>query len=225
MNHDVLIAIADDDRLMVSLLEDYLNRCAELCVIITASGGEELMAKLNEAKELPDVLLIDLKMKGIGGIETIEQVKERFDTIKIIVISAYYKHSFSGFLFKTGASAFLPKGISPSELQFIIKTVYWTDVYLMKDQINDMRSQIDSRSPKPILDTSNELSQREVEVLKLICLQKTAKEIGEKLFITTKTVEGHKNNLFIKTGAKNIAGLVIYAIQQNILDVKELPMV
>ena len=69
------------------------------------------------------------------------------------------------------------------------------------------------------------LSEREVEVLRLICLQKTAKEIGDELYITQRTAEGHKNNLFAKTGAKNIAGLVIYAIQNQIINVSDLPMI
>jgi DNA-binding CsgD family transcriptional regulator len=76
-----------------------------------------------------------------------------------------------------------------------------------------------------VLNDESELSERETEVLRLICQQKTAKEIGDIMFITQRTAEGHKNNLFAKTGAKNIAGLVIYAIQHNIIRVDELPII
>ena len=88
-----------------------------------------------------------------------------------------------------------------------------------------LREQISHKSPKPTLIEKNKLTEREVEVLKLICFQKTAKEIGEKLFITPRTVEGHKNNLFIKTEARNIAGLVIYAIQNNYIEPNEIPLI
>jgi DNA-binding CsgD family transcriptional regulator len=84
--------------------------------------------------------------------------------------------------------------------------------------------QISGKSPRPDMN-ENSLSEREVEILKLICQQKTAKEIGDQLFITQRTVEGHKNNLFVKTGAKNIAGLVIYALQHRIIQIEELPLI
>lgn len=76
-----------------------------------------------------------------------------------------------------------------------------------------------------MLNEESELSTREIEVLKLICQQKTAKEIGELLFISPKTVEGHRNSLFVKTGVKNVVGLVIYALQHNIIGIDDLPVI
>ena len=200
----IQIAITDDDSLIAQLLEGFLNQCENLNVLFTACNGLDLIEQLKETEEQPDILLLDLKMEGMDGIETTQYIRSNHPSIKIIVISSHYQNSFLGFLFKTGASAFVPKGISPVLLKEIIERVHNTGVYFMDDQIDSIREQIYSKAPRPDLNNTNELSERETEVLKLLCMQKTAKEIGEALFITPRTVEGHKNNLFVKTGAKNI---------------------
>lgn len=219
----ILIAITEDDRLIADLLQDYLNNCEGYKVLFTTSDGHSLISKLAACATLPDVVLLDLKMAGMDGIATTKYLKIHFPSIKIIVISSHYKRTFLKFMFKTGASAFVPKGISPVLLKNIIQTVHTKDFYFMDDQLEHMKQQITPKVSKSILMEVNELSERETEVLQLISMQKTAKEIGELLFITGRTVEGHKNNLFIKTGAKNIAGLVVYAIQHDLISIDQLP--
>ena len=217
------IAITDDDSLIAELLKNYLSRSGAFDVLFTAQDGRELIDKLNESKrQIPKVLLLDLKMKEMDGIETIQYLKVNFPSIKIIVISSYYQDSFTGFLIKTGACAFLPKEISPERIPAIIDAVNRHGVFFTDEQLLELRSQISSKTPKPMLNWEIDLSERETEVLKLICLQKTAKEIGEILFISSKTVEGHRNSLFIKTGVKNVVGLVIYAIQNKIIEIDHL---
>ena len=127
-----------------------------------------------------------------------------------------------GFMLKTGAAAFIPKGISPQELLKIVREVKQKGFYFQPDQLNIIREQVSAKSPEPNIHKKDVLSEREMEILKLICLQKTAKEIGEQLFIAQRTVEGHKNNLYLKTETKNIAGLAIYAIQNNLLKAEEI---
>lgn len=218
----IKIGITDDDALIVDLLKSFFSNQKEIEVMLTANSGDELK-NLLKSNIIPEVLLLDLKMKETDGIEITHFLKEHFPSIKIIVISSHYQNSFLGFMLKTGANAFLPKGISPIALTKIIHAVNETGVYFLDDQLEIVRQQISSRVPKPVFNDSL-LTEREKEVLKLICLQKTAKEIGELLFIAPRTVEGHKNNLFVKTGAKNIAGLVVYAIQHSILKIEELPL-
>ena len=222
---NIKIAITDDDALIVSLLEGYLKSVEGIEVLFTAGDGQMLLERLAEAEPLPDVLLLDLKMEGMDGIEAAEQVKSRFPQVKIIVISSHYQRMFMGFMLKTGVSAFLPKGISPVELVDIIKTVQRQGYFFKEEQLEALRTQISGKSPKPALNDEEMLSEREKEVLRLICCQKTAKEIADALFISQRTAEGHKNTLFAKTGAKNLAGLVIYAIQHNVIRVEELPLI
>lgn len=222
---NITIAITDDDALIVSLLNSYLQGIDGLDVVLTANSGEELLTGLRTIEMQPQIVLLDLKMSGMDGIEATHQLKDNYPDIKIIVISSHYQKLFMGFMIKTGVAAFLPKGISPVELVDIIRVVHRQGYYFKDDQIAVLREQIPVKVPKPMLQDDELLSEREVDVLKLICRQKTAKEIGELLFITQRTAEGHKNNLFAKTGAKNIAGLVIYAIQQGIIRVDELPVI
>ncbi|MEM9545267.1 MAG: response regulator transcription factor [Bacteroidota bacterium] len=219
----ITLALVDDDKLITKLLSDFLAAQENLNVLFTALGGKEFLDKINQSKTIPDILLLDLNMKEMTGIELTKIIRKEYPSIKIIVISSHYKRNFTGFMIKTGVSAFLPKGIAPYDLNDIIQEVYLKGVYFLDEQLEIIRSQISAKSPKPILNPKNLLTEREMEVLNLICRQKTAQEIGKELFVTKRTVEGHKNNLFSKTGTKNMAGLVIYAVQNELIDVNDLP--
>jgi DNA-binding NarL/FixJ family response regulator len=218
----IKLAILDDEALIVSLLSDFFNQQNETNVHFFNTDGDEFLKELSICKTLPEVLILDLKMKGKSGIEILEILKYDYPSIKTIVMSSHYKKSFMGFMLKMGVSAFIPKGISPHNLLKIVKEVNQKGFYFEPDQIDIIREQVATKIPKPELTDKINLSPREIEVLKLICLQKTAKEIGNELFITQRTVEGHKNNLFLKSDTKNIAGLAIYAIQNNIVQVEEI---
>lgn len=219
----ISIGIVDDDTLVARLLTDFFNISSDFNVIFNAVDGDDLINRLEIGAEMiPDILLLDLRMKGKNGVETIEYLRMNYASIKIIVISSYYQDSYTGFLFKSGVNAFVPKEVSPEYLREIIKVVYDQGYYFSQEQLLKLRQQISSKTPKPSVEDKLDLSSRELEVLKLICQQKTAKEIGDILNISTKTVEGHRGNLLLKTGVKNVVGLVIYALQNKILEVEEL---
>ncbi|NOQ72195.1 MAG: response regulator [Crocinitomix sp.] len=221
----ISIGIVDDDALIVNLLKNFLDGQEDMDVRLTASNGKDCLQKLKELDAVPEILLMDLKMDEMNGIETTQVLKKEYPNIKTIIISSHYKVSFMGFMLKTGVSAFAPKGISTKDLLLMIKEVKQRGYYFNPEQLEIIRDQLSSKFPKPVLEIENILSEREIDVLKLLCQQKTAKEIGEKLFITKRTVEGHKNNLFVKTGAKNVAGLVIYAVQNGIINADSLPII
>jgi len=221
----ISIGIVDDDALIVNLLKSFLEGQPDMDVILTASNGKNCVDQLKSAEVVPEILLMDLKMDEMNGIETTQLLKKDFPDIKTIIISSHYKVSFMGFMLKTGVCAFAPKGISTTELVMIIKEVHQRGYFFNNEQLEIIRDQLSSKFPRPVLEEENILSEREIDVLKLLCQQKTAKEIGEKLFITKRTVEGHKNNLFVKTGAKNVAGLVIYAVQNGIINPDSLPII
>lgn len=216
------LAILDDEVLIVSLLTDFFNQQSETSVCFYNTDGDEFLKELSICKTLPEVLILDLKMEGKTGVDILEILKKDYPSIKTIIMSSHYKKTFIGFVLKMGASAFIPKGISSTDLLEVIKEVDKKGFYFEPDQIDIIREQVAAKTPKPDLSNETNLSTREIEVLKLICLQKTAKEIGEELFITQRTVEGHKNNLFLKSETRNIAGLAIYAIQNNIVEVDEI---
>jgi len=225
-NKVITIGIADDDKLVSRLITDFLSESGNYKILFNVSDGEELKEVLGQSpSNIPEILLLDLRMKGTSGIDSIHYLKKHYPDIKIIVISSYYQDSLMGFLFKTGASAFISKDVSPEFIKQIINAVHIQGVYFTDEQVVKLREQISSKTPKPNWDFESELSKRELEVLKLICQQKTAKEIGEILFISTKTVEAHRNKLFVKTGVKNVVGLVIYALQHQLIEVNELPII
>ncbi|MGB5981309.1 MAG: response regulator transcription factor [Nonlabens sp.] len=221
----ITLSIVDDETLMVSLLSSFFDKQEEFNVIFKAESGEQLIQYLANAENaVPDILLLDINMKGMSGIDTIPQIKRLYPDLNVIVMSSHYKKNFTGFMLKTGVAAFLPKGISPFKLQEIILEVHEKGFYFMEEQLGVVRKQLSSRSPGPVLDKSQVLSDREIEVLELICQQKKAREIADQLSITHRTVEGHKKHLFAKTETKNIAGLVIFAIQNGLVDLDSMTL-
>jgi len=220
----IKVAIADDEELFVQLLENFLNKQAHLTCIMTALSGEELLKQIEKSPEKPTIVLLDLRMKNLDGAETVSKLKDRYPAIKCIVISSHYQKSFMGYMLRAGVNAFIPKGISPANLLKVVDSVSQKGFYFLEEQVETMRSQIKTQAPKPKLKLEEEFTEREREVLTLLCQQYTAKEIADKLFVSKRTVESHKDNLFAKTGARNLAGLVIYAIQNQLVNQEDLPM-
>lgn len=221
----IRIALVDDDILLLKLMHTFFESRESFEVLFSCDNGREFFEKLENPDLVPDVVLVDLKMAGLTGIDITERLRSDYPSIQVIILSSHYKISHIGFMFKTGASAFLPKGVSPDQLLEIVRKVAEQGYYFDQDQVVNMRSQISSKLAPPNLNDKELLSERELEIIRLICEQRTAKEIADILFITTRTVEGHKNNMFAKTGAKNIAGLVIYAIQNKLVDESSLPLI
>lgn len=217
----IKIGIVDDDYLIVDLMTKFLQEQQNCDILFSKTSGQEAIDFLAQAEELPHILLIDLKMKEMNGVELTQFIKHNYPELSVIIISSHYQDSFLSFMIKHGVAAFLPKGISLSKLIDVINEVNKHGFYLLPTQIEVLRNQIPlSNSAAQFL--SEGITEREIEILKLIAMQNTAKEIGELLFISTRTVEGHKNNLFLKTGTKNIAGLVLYAIQKKILNPQDI---
>ncbi len=221
----IKLALVDDDYLIVTLLKSFFNQNHSTKVVYDTTDGYELFNFLEKNQsDVVDILLLDLKMKTIDGLEVLKNVKTTNPDLKVIVISSHYQDSSIGFMTKEGVAGFLPKGMSPFELLEIIKHVHKNGFYLNKDQMEILREQISSKVSKPLIGSDDLLTERENEIIKLLCQQKTAKEIGELLFITQRTVEGHKNNLFSKIGVRNVAGLIVYALQKHIVTLEELSL-
>jgi len=222
----IKLAIVDDDFLIVSLLKSFFTKNNDIEVVFDTVDGNELFKYFEDPNQNKlDVLLLDLKMKTIDGLEVLKVIKQKSPETKVIIISSHYQDNSVGFMVKEGVSAFLPKGISPFELIEIIKHINQVGFYFNTKQMEVLREQISTKVPKPLINNDDCLTDREVEIVRLLCFQKTAKEIGEILFITQRTVEGHKNNIFSKIGVKNVAGLIIYALQKQIVNLDELTVV
>jgi DNA-binding NarL/FixJ family response regulator len=219
--NNIRLTIVENDKLIANLLRDFLSEIPNFEVAHLFYDGASFLENL-ESSTLTDILLIDLKMPNVSGVDVIEEIKRQGLDIKIVVLSSFYDPNYLGFVFKLGVNAFLPKEIDKDALIQVIQAVHENGYYFDQNQMQVLQEQMRSKVSNIPLDKKDALTSREIEVLKLICHQMTAKEIGEKLFISTKTVETHKSNLLYKTGARNISGLIIFAAQNGFIDPDEI---
>ncbi|KFF15681.1 response regulator transcription factor [Flavobacterium hydatis] len=216
MKTTVKIILVDDEILFRKGILFLLEREENLEVIFEASDGTELISFLERSSDQPDIIIIDLKMPILNGVESTKIIHRKFPEVKVIALTSYDTKSFVANMIQVGAVSYLIKNATPKDLIFTINEVN-TRGYYYNDRVLKIIHEIAKagKNTRCNLDT-NFLSTREIEVLRLICLQKSTAEIAEELFISPRTVEGHRNNLLLKTESRNTAGLVVYAIQNDI---------
>ena len=214
----IKIGITDDATLFRKGLNFLLEDYDDIEVILEAMHGQDLLDKLAVASIQPDILVLDLQMPVLDGIETAKILKEEYPDIKIIILSTHYNKAFILNMVEIGATAYLPKDADPEEFMLTIRKVYENGFHYNKNVWKIIQDHM-SRREKIRPSFMPYLTKREIEVLQLICEQQTASEIAEKLFISPRTVEGHRTNLLQKLNCRNIAGLVAYAIQNQLVEV------
>jgi len=215
------IIIADDEQLFRDGMKFLLNREANFNILFEAENGKELVNFISTTEEFPDIILMDLKMPEMNGIEATKIIHKTHPDIKTIALTSYDGRSFITNMINVGASSYLLKNTSPKTVIHTINEVYEKGFYYDEKVLKIIHENIISSDGKRIKSDLDKklLSKREIDVLELICEQHTTSEIAEKLFISPRTVEGHRNNLLLKTQSKNVAGLVIYGIQKKIIEI------
>ena len=213
----IRLAIADDykifrDGLKVGMCED-----ENLEVVLEAENGQELLTALK--KTTVDVILMDLKMPVMDGMEATKEVRKHFPDVKILVVTMYDDEKFIIHLMENGANGYLLKNAEPDEIIKAIYTVVETGYYF-NDLVNKalLKRLVMKGNLKPSFNNNIEFTERELEVLKLICEEKTAVEIGKEIFLSPRSVEGIRERLIDKIGVRNTAGLVIFALKQGIIN-------
>jgi DNA-binding NarL/FixJ family response regulator len=215
----ILLGIADDHVLFRKGLKEILEHDGRYRVIIEASDGKELIDKVDE--QYPDIILMDLKMKGMDGMEATKILKDKYEDIKIIALSMFDDSRFIKHLFELGANGYLLKNTAPEEMFNALKQVYEVDYYFTPKISRIIAEGISKKMKgKPALEAGETISTREKEVLSLICRGMTTAEIAEKLFISSRTVEGHRQHLLEKTDTKNSAALVAWAYRNGVVEVQ-----
>lgn len=222
MTDKIKIILSDDEELFRKGILFLLQREPNFEIIFEASNGEELVEYLINSNNYPDIILMDLKMPLLNGVEATKIIHKKFPSIKTIALTSYNTQSFIANMINVGASSYLVKNASPKEMIFTINEVFDKGFYYNENVMKVIHQDIisSSQSTKSNLD-EDFLTNREKEVLSLICNQLNTAEIAEKLFISPRTVEGHRNNLLLKTESKNMAGLVVFAIQNKIIQINE----
>lgn len=217
MSDKIQIIVVDDEILFRKGIIFMLQREDNISIDFEAGDGEELLNYLKESKSLPDIILIDINMPNINGVEATKTIRKDFPEIKIIALTSYNTPLFIANMIQEGAASYLIKNAHPDEMIKTIKEVAEKGFYYNENVLHVLS---DNFSPnKKILNVLSDdfLSTREREVLELICLQHSTTEIAEKIFLSPRTVEGYRNSLLLKTQTKNVAGLVVFAIQNKIV--------
>ncbi|MFM7672285.1 MAG: response regulator [Bacteroidota bacterium] len=213
----IRIAIADDHKLFRKGVILSLRPYTQLEFVLEAENGQELLDQIGESRA--QVVLMDLRMPGMDGIETTKALSQRFPDIKVLILTMYEDERFVYHLMENGANGYLLKNAEPQEIRKAIQEVMSRGYYL-NQFVNRILLKKSHARAKVTPDLKNEivLSDRELDVLRNICMEYTAAEITEKMGISPRTVEAIKDRLMKRFGTKNTAGLVFCAVKNDLID-------
>ncbi len=214
----IKLAIADDHKIFRNGLKATLEDCADFDLVLEASNGRQLLGML--VSVVPDVILMDIKMPEMDGIQTTAFVKQHYKNIKILALSMFNEDKYIVDMMKAGASGYLLKNAEPEEIIEAISTVYNKDYYFNEHLSVTLIKQLAGNNLHGAAATSLiDFNEREIEVLKLVCQEYSNQEIADKICLSVRTVEGYRARLFEKTRSKNLVGLVIFAVKTGIISV------
>jgi DNA-binding NarL/FixJ family response regulator len=214
----IKLGIVDDHKIFRNGLKATLEDCGDFELVLEASNGKELIGLLTD--KTPDVILMDIKMPEMDGIQTATHVHQHFKDIRILALSMFNEDKYIVDMMKAGASGYLLKNAEPEEIIEAVSTVYNKGFYFNEHlSITLIKQLVGNDQADNIPNNRTDLNEREIEVLKLVCQECSNQEIADKIFLSVRTVEGYRARLFEKTGSKNLVGLVIYAIKRGIINV------
>lgn len=210
---EIKVLIADDHDLIRQGLKRIISFEEDMIIVGEAENGEKVLDMLKSCK--PDVLLLDMKMPLMDGLEVLQRAKEGSKAIKVIMLTVENDRTFILDAISKGADGYVLKESAGTEIVEAIKTVYSGDKYIDKSLVSLLFSGFKIKDKKElcILDS---LSKREIEVLLYISKGFSNKDIGERLFLSEKTVKNYATNLFRKIGAHDRVRATIFALDQNI---------
>lgn len=213
---DIKLVIADDHEIFRDGFKLMLSKFPEIILVGEAGNGRELLELIE--KQNPDVILTDIKMPVMDGIEATKKIAELYPDKGVIGLSMYDDDELIIEMLEAGAKGYLIKNAGKDQIIEAIKTVYTDEPYYCKTTSHKLTQMIAKSRFNPYKKTEKvEFSEREKEIIACICDEMTNKEIGDKLFISVRTVEGHRLKILEKMNVKNTVGLVVYAIKNGIV--------
>ncbi len=214
---EIRVAIADDHKIFRKGVILSLRHFSFIKFVLEAENGQDLIDNLKEAK--PHVVLMDLRMPVKDGIETTKYLTRHFPDIHVIVLTMHEDEHFVLQLMENGANGYLLKTTDPTEIKKAITDVMDKGYYL-NNFVNRILLKKAHLKNKAVINFSPgiEINEKEKEVLELICMEFTSAEIGEKMSISARTVESIKERLMERFGSRNTAGLVFFAVKNNLID-------
>ncbi len=216
MKKGLKIYLADDHTLfrkaMVNLIRDFEN----VAEVKDAENGKELLTMIRFSP--PHVAIVDLQMPVMDGVATSENILRKYPNVKIIILTMHDSEKYILHMMEMGVHAFLLKNTEPDELERAINAVCEKDFYHNDLVAGVLRKSLQAgRAPERPAFRNSELTEREKEIIRLVCQELTIKEIGNRLSLSENTVRNHKANIMEKLGVNNAVGLVKYAYESGLL--------
>jgi DNA-binding NarL/FixJ family response regulator len=211
----IRIVIADDHHILLDGLKLMLQKQKDFEIVGTYNNGFELYEGLKETK--PDVALLDINMPGMNGHEATLKIKEVYPSIQIITLSMHDDATHIMDMIEAGVSGYLLKNVNDKELIDAIRIVHGGKMYFSSEVSEKLTSMVIHQQKKLDQPEVPKLTERELEILKLIAAEHSNAEIAKTLFISERTVETHRKNMLRKTNNKTIVGLLKYAMEQQII--------
>ncbi|MBN1118759.1 MAG: response regulator transcription factor [Bacteroidales bacterium] len=215
---NINIIIADDHKMFRDGISYVLEKIKGVKVIGEASTGEDVLNLLKTMK--PDIILMDISMPVLDGIQATKKITAEYPELKVIALSMFGDQDYYYKMIQSGAKGFLLKESGKDELEQAIFSVSRGENYFSQELLRKIIFNMGQTKYIAQDEASNiiKLTSRELDVLKLTCRGLSNQEISDKLFISTKTVEGHKTSLLNKTNTRNTASLIVFAIKNKLVD-------
>lgn len=227
--YTIKVGLIEDQNLFREGIKVLLNADEQLSVVFESPDGFSVSDRLKNAETTPDVMLIDLSLPANGaeefsGWRVLSELNQTHPEMKKLILSVNNDPFVIAKTIEEGANGYLAKDVDPDEVKDGIKIVYEKGSYINSMALNALLQRSTSK-PKsldsiPPGNANHLISERELEILEHLCQGKTTAEIAQDLYISEKTVNGHRYNLLQKTGAKNAAGLVMYAVKHGLVEIK-----
>jgi DNA-binding NarL/FixJ family response regulator len=214
-NGIIKVIIADDHALFRSGVKTALSVKKDVDLIAEADNGMQLLNLLKHME--PDVILLDIQMPIMDGIATLPEIRKMYPHVKVIILSMHNDHSMISKLMEIGANSYLTKNTDSENIYNAIKTCYEQEFYFNELTNKALLTGLRTKRVEPSLPLEANLTEKEVTILKMMCEEKTTKEIADIVDISPRTVEAIRDKLKTKTGAKSMAGLVMYAVKNGII--------
>ncbi|MBE6205229.1 MAG: response regulator transcription factor [Rikenellaceae bacterium] len=214
----IRIALVDDHALFRHGLRLLLESHPDFEVVADAASGEEFLAEVESLR--PDVVFMDYAMPGLSGAETTERALALWPELKVISLSMFGDNAYYSSMASSGARGFLLKDSEFDEVVEAVETLCAGGTYMSQSLMESLSQSIRSaQKSAPVTVEADVLSEREVEILVGICQGLSTQEIADRCFISKRTVDKHRANILEKSGCKNTASLVVYAIRQGLVEV------
>ena len=215
----ITILLVDDHKIVFESLQSLLDEQSDMRVVGWAENGRDAVAKVKELE--PAVVIMDVAMPGLNGIEATQQITSHYPETKIIALSMHAEKQFVTGILKAGASGYLTKNCSSDELVNAIRSVAANKKYLSPDIAGVVIEESLNHSPKTDHSASSILTMREREVLQLIVEGNTVKQIAENLYLSIKTIHTHRNQIMQKLNMHSTAELTKFAIREGLIPLQD----